>query len=99
MTACPVGALRPEGTENAAHHARFQRHYDLVAGGLMLVGDAARQVDPPTGGGIINAMSAGQLAAQVAVESVAAGDASASFLSRYEEQWNQSVGRKMGMNP
>jgi digeranylgeranylglycerophospholipid reductase len=70
----------------------------LVSHGLMLVGDAARQVDPLTGGGIINAMAAGQLAAQVAVESVAAGDASASFLSRYEEQWNQSVERKLQRN-
>jgi digeranylgeranylglycerophospholipid reductase len=70
----------------------------LVTHGLMLVGDAARQVDPLTGGGIINAMTAGQLAARVAVESVAAGNTSASFLSRYEEQWNQSVGRKLQRN-
>ena len=70
----------------------------LVADGLMLVGDAARQVDPLTGGGIINAILAGQLAAKVAVEAVAAGDTSASFLSRYEEQWRRSVGRKMRRN-
>jgi len=70
----------------------------LVTGGLILVGDAARQVDPLTGGGIINAMTAGQLAAQVAVEAIAAGDTSASFLSRYEEAWHRSVGRKMQRN-
>jgi digeranylgeranylglycerophospholipid reductase len=70
----------------------------MVTDGLMLVGDAARQVDPLTGGGIINAMTAGRLAAQVAVESIAAGDTSASALGRYEEQWHQSVGRKMQRN-
>ena len=70
----------------------------LVTDGLILVGDAARQVDPLTSGGIVNAMAAGQLAAQVAVESVAAGDTSAGFLSRYEEKWNQSVGHKLQRN-
>jgi len=70
----------------------------LVADGLMLVGDAARQVDPLTGGGIINAMTAGKLAATVAVEAIASGDTSASSLGRYEEEWNHTVGRKMQRN-
>jgi digeranylgeranylglycerophospholipid reductase len=66
----------------------------IVKDGLMVVGDAARQVDPLTGGGILNAMSAGKLAATVAVEAIAAGDSSAAFLSRYQEQWNRSTGHK-----
>jgi len=70
----------------------------VVADGLMLVGDAARQVDPLTGGGIVNAMAAGQLAAEVVVEAVAAGDTSARFLGRYQERWSQSVGRKIQRN-
>jgi digeranylgeranylglycerophospholipid reductase len=70
----------------------------IVTDGLMLVGDAARQVDPLTGGGIVNAMIAGQLAAEVAVEAIAAGDTSATFLSRYEERWQTDVGRKMQRN-
>ena len=70
----------------------------LVTDGLMLVGDAARQVDPLTGGGIVNAMAAGKLAAEVAVEAIAAGDTSAGFLGRYEEAWRQSVGRRMRRN-
>lgn len=70
----------------------------LVAGGLMLVGDAARQVDPLTGGGIISAMTAGQIAAEVAVEAIARGNTSASFLERYEERWHSDVGRKMRRN-
>jgi digeranylgeranylglycerophospholipid reductase len=43
-------------------------------------------------------MAAGRLAGQVAVEAVAAGDTSAGFLSRYEEGWHGSVGRKMRRN-
>ena len=70
----------------------------VVTDGLMLVGDAARQVDSLTGGGIINAMTAGRLAAQAATEAVASGDTSARFLSRYEEQWQRSVGHKLQRN-
>jgi len=70
----------------------------LVADGLMLVGDAARQVDPLTGGGITNAMAAGRLAAEVALEAVAAGDTSAGFLRRYQERWHQALGCKMARN-
>ena len=66
--------------------------------GLMVVGDAARQVDPLTGGGIINAMTAGKAAALTAVEAVAAGDFTAAFLSRYEAAWQQSGGRKNQRN-
>ena len=69
-----------------------------VTDGLMLVGDAARQVDPLTGGGIINAMTAGELAARVAVQAIDAGDVSASFLGRYEEVWQREVGHKLQRN-
>jgi digeranylgeranylglycerophospholipid reductase len=70
----------------------------LVTDGLMLVGDAARQVDPLTGGGIINAMTAGRLAGQVAVEAVVARDNSTAFLTRYEDAWQASNGRKLQRN-
>ena len=67
----------------------------LVSDGLMLVGDAARQVDPLTGGGITNAMAAGQLAAEVAAKAIAAGDVSASALAEYERRWMASLGHRM----
>ncbi len=70
----------------------------LVTDGLMLVGDAARQVDPLTGGGIVNAMTAGQLAARVAIEAIAARDTSAKFLHRYADAWHKTLGRKMERN-
>jgi len=70
----------------------------MVMAGLMLVGDAARQVDPLTGGGILNAMQAGRLAGQVAAQAVAAGDVSAAFLGRYQEEWQRTLGRKLQRN-
>jgi digeranylgeranylglycerophospholipid reductase len=70
----------------------------IVVDGMMLVGDAARQVDPLTGGGIINAMTAGKLAATVAVEAIAAGDITAAFLGRYADAWEKSAGRKNQRN-
>jgi digeranylgeranylglycerophospholipid reductase len=70
----------------------------LVAHGLMLVGDAARQVDPLTGGGIINAMTAGRLAAHAAAKALAAGDVSASGLAVYQEQAEQALGQRLARN-
>ncbi len=70
----------------------------IVSDGLMLVGDAARQVDPLTGGGITSGMSAGRIAAEVASEAIAAGNTSAAFLRRYEARWAETLGRKMVRN-
>ncbi len=70
----------------------------LVTHGLMLVGDAARQVNPLTGGGITNGMAAGKLAAEVAAQAIARGDTSAGALSAYETAWRDSLGRRMARN-
>jgi digeranylgeranylglycerophospholipid reductase len=70
----------------------------LVTDGLLLVGDAARQVNPLTGGGIGNAMQAGKLAAETAAAAIAEGDLSASSLARYEQEWRSTTGRKMARN-
>lgn len=71
---------------------------DIVGDGLMLIGDAARQADPLTGGGIANAMHAGRLAAEVAVEAVHRADNSKGFLEEYQRRWRQGRGRKMERN-
>jgi digeranylgeranylglycerophospholipid reductase len=70
----------------------------LVADGLMLVGDAARQVDPLTGGGIINAMSAGRMAAQVAAGVLATGDTRAGALAGYPEWVGQRMAKNLARN-
>ena len=64
-----------------------------VADGLMLIGDAARVVDPLTGGGIYNAMYTGRLAANVAADCIAKGDVSKKALMVYDKEWRAS---KMG---
>jgi digeranylgeranylglycerophospholipid reductase len=64
-----------------------------VADGLIIIGDAARVVDPLTGGGIYNGMYTGRLAAEVAAECIAKGDVSKSALMKYDKTWRAS---KMG---
>ena len=58
-----------------------------VSGSVLLVGDAARMIDPITGGGISNGGIAGKFAGQAAAEAVEAGDNSEEFLMRYEDYW------------
>ncbi len=65
----------------------------IVNDGLMLVGDAARQANPLTGGGIVNAMIAGRIAAEVAASAVKDGDVSAKRLSFYPRQWHKAEGK------
>ena len=63
-----------------------------VTDGLLLCGDAAHMINPLSGGGIVNAMKAGRLAAQTAVAALAAHDTSASFLQRYHDAWMAMLG-------
>jgi digeranylgeranylglycerophospholipid reductase len=58
-----------------------------VADGVMLVGDAARMIDPATGGGIQHACRSGKVAGEVAALAVKENDFSSSFLQRYETGW------------
>ncbi len=60
--------------------------------GLMLVGDAAHQVNPVSGGGIISGMIAGQIAGEVAAEIVKRNDMS--LTESYEKQWQDSLGTR-----
>jgi len=64
-----------------------------VADGLIITGDAARVVDPLTGGGIYNGMYTGRLAAQVAADCIGKGDVSKKKLMVYDKTWRTS---KMG---
>lgn len=66
---------------------------ETAADGLIIAGDAARVVDPLTGGGIYNGMFTGRLAAQVAADCIANGDCSKKALMAYDAAWRLS---KMG---
>lgn len=70
-----------------------------VADGLMIVGDAARVVDPFTGGGIYNAMFTGHLAGQVAADCIVRGDCTKNALAAYDKGWRGSeMGRGLVRN-
>lgn len=62
-----------------------------IADGLMLVGDAARLVDPVTGGGIYNGCTSGKLAGEIAAQAVQEGDTSAEYLRKYERAWRNRL--------
>jgi digeranylgeranylglycerophospholipid reductase len=67
----------------------------MVTDNLMVVGDAAHQVNPIHGGGISEAFVAGRLAGQVAAEAREARDFSETFLSRYNERWWKERGETL----
>ncbi len=62
------------------------------ANGFLAVGDAASQVKPTTGGGVIFGLTCAKAAGEVAYEAVKRQDYSNNFLSRYQSQWKQLVG-------
>jgi len=68
---------------------------DFVADGVMLVGAAARQTKPTTGGGIYLGVRAAQLAASTAARALAQGDCSGGVLSEYERDWHRLEGREV----
>ena len=62
------------------------------ADGLLLCGDAAHMINPLSGGGIVNAMKAGRLAAHAAVAALRRGDTSAGALAAYHAEWMRLLG-------
>jgi digeranylgeranylglycerophospholipid reductase len=69
-----------------------------VDNGLMLVGDAARMIDPITGGGVSNGCKAGKVCGEVAAQAIEAKDCSAEFLQRYERGWRAILEEKQYRN-
>lgn len=66
----------------------------ISAGGLLVVGDAAHQAEPMTGGGINLAMMAADMAAQTAIRAIRQDDVSASALKSYDDAWRARYGRQ-----
>ncbi len=64
----------------------------IVADGLMLIGDAAHQANPLTGGGIVQSMIAGEIAGRVAAEAIKANDVSEQRLEQYAKEWEKENG-------
>lgn len=69
----------------------------VASPGVMLVGDAAGQVKPTSGGGIYTSILAGKLCARVAAEALRRGDMGNSALSAYGDLWMEQVGADLLM--
>jgi geranylgeranyl reductase family protein len=63
--------------------------------GMLIAGDSAQQVKSTTGGGIVFSLICGKAAGEIAHNAAETGDASASFLSRYETRWKNEIGRDL----
>jgi len=66
----------------------------FVMGGLMLVGDAAQQVNPIHGGGMAIAMNAARICAEVGARAIKEGNLSKERLYEYEKIWRETDGAK-----
>lgn len=71
---------------------------ETVLDNIILVGDAARHVDPLTGGGLTNCLEGGKIAGEVIGKAVKQKDFSKEFLSEYETRWKEAFGQKIKRN-
>ncbi len=62
------------------------------ANGFLAVGDAASQVKPTTGGGVVFGLTCARIAAQVASEAIRRGDVSSSYLGLYQKRCKETLG-------
>jgi len=61
---------------------------------LLIVGDAAGQVKPTTGGGVILGSICASIAGKVAAEALRTNSFASSFLGRYESLWKKKLDRE-----
>jgi digeranylgeranylglycerophospholipid reductase len=69
-----------------------------VRDNILLVGDAARHVDPITGGGLTHCLEGGKIAGEVIGKAVKQNDFSQEILSEYETKWKEAFGQKIKRN-
>jgi digeranylgeranylglycerophospholipid reductase len=65
---------------------------------LLLVGDAARMIDPITGGGISNGCIAGRIAGETLAEAHKRKDFSEKTLQKYEKGWRDEMENRLYRN-
>ncbi|HVO78187.1 MAG TPA: NAD(P)/FAD-dependent oxidoreductase, partial [Methanomassiliicoccales archaeon] len=62
---------------------------------VMIVGDAAGQAKPLSGGGIYTGFEAAKCAARTALEALESDDFSATAMARYQVRWKREIGREL----
>ncbi len=62
---------------------------------VLVVGDAAGQVKPTTGGGIYYALLASEIASQALGEALAEDDLTAARLRRYQQRWKELLSQEL----
>ncbi len=67
----------------------------IVDDNVMVVGDAASQVKPLSGGGLYPGLIAAEICGRTAVESLEKDDHSRDFLMRYQREWQSGVGKEI----
>jgi digeranylgeranylglycerophospholipid reductase len=63
--------------------------------GLIIVGDAASQVKPTTGGGVVMGLNCAKIAGETAYQAIKREDCSENFLSLYEKRCQKIIGFDM----
>jgi len=64
---------------------------------ILVIGDAAGQVKPTTGGGIYFGHIAAKIATKVLSEGLNRDELTADRLSHYQKQWKAKIGREISM--
>ena len=67
----------------------------MVDDGLLLVGDAAGQVKPLSGGGIYTGLKAAEFCGKTIIESLEAENTSKDFLMRYQDRFMYDIGKEI----
>jgi len=73
----------------------LKRPQRIYCENAMLVGDAAGQVKPTSGGGIYTGLVGAKHCAQAAVNALAEDDVSAASLARYQKAWAREMSRDL----
>ena len=68
-----------------------------AADGLLIVGDAAGQVKPTSGGGVYPGAVCAKIAGKIAADAVLEGDTSVRRLSEYDKLWRARIGRELAI--
>lgn len=66
-----------------------------VSDGVLLVGDAAGQTKPTSGGGVYTGAFAAKIAGKVAAQAALEGDTSAKRLAEYDQLWRKGLEREL----